>query len=85
MHDLPRYKCHKEVTAARIEAINLHEDGGATIEFYEEGVAAIMVDSGYLLKHQPYKGGYLVQYADGYLSFSPAEAFEEGYTLIDES
>jgi len=28
-------------------------------------------------------GGYYVVYKDGYESFSPAEAFEEGYTLIE--
>ncbi|PYX85030.1 MAG: hypothetical protein DMG70_05000 [Acidobacteria bacterium] len=31
---------------------------------------------------QEYLGGYLVQYEDGYLSWSPAKAFEEGYTRI---
>jgi hypothetical protein len=29
-----------------------------------------------------YIGGYLVQYEDGYLSWSPAKAFEDGYTRI---
>lgn len=28
------------------------------------------------------EGGYYVVYEDGYASFSPAEAFESGYTLI---
>lgn len=27
-------------------------------------------------------GGYLVRYEDGYLSWSPAEAFEAGYSEI---
>lgn len=27
-------------------------------------------------------GGYYVVYEDGYESWSPAEAFEKGYTLI---
>lgn len=31
-----------------------------------------------------YVGGYLVQYEDGYLSWSPAEAFEKGYTPIGD-
>ena len=29
-------------------------------------------------------GGYYVRYPDGYESWSPAEAFEEGYTLVEE-
>ena len=33
-------------------------------------------------KHDPQAGGYYVVYADGYQSFSPAQAFEEGYTRI---
>jgi hypothetical protein len=33
-------------------------------------------------KPMPEVGWYYVQYPDGYESFSPAAAFEEGYTLI---
>lgn len=36
----------------------------------------------YMNKHQPQIGGYYVKYADGYESFSPAEAFESGYTKV---
>ncbi len=37
----------------------------------------------YVNKHRPQPGGYYVQYADGYLSYSPAQAFEGSYTLLD--
>lgn len=40
------------------------------------------VPSSYMQKHSPEAGGYYVQYEDGYVSFSPAAAFEEGYTRI---
>ena len=33
----------------------------------------------------PHVGGYYVLYEDGYESFSPAKAFEEGYTRFDGS
>lgn len=36
-------------------------------------------------KHKPEVGGYYVVYKDGYKSFSPAAAFDEGYTLIAET
>lgn len=36
----------------------------------------------WMTKHNPVVGGYLVLYDDGYCSFSPAEAFESGYTRI---
>ena len=29
-------------------------------------------------------GGYYVRYPDGYESWSPAEAFEDGYTLVED-
>ena len=37
----------------------------------------IRVSDEYLTKHQPHAGGYYVIYADGYESFSRAEAFEQ--------
>ena len=36
----------------------------------------------YMHKHKPEVGGYYVVYEDGYKSFSPAGAFESGYTLL---
>ena len=40
-------------------------------------------DEAYLDKHEPQAGGYYVRYADGYESWSPAEAFENGYMPIN--
>jgi hypothetical protein len=55
---------------------------GAIITPEENGYTAFPVSTEYVRKHKPVVGGYWVQYADGYQSFSPANAFEEGYTLI---
>jgi hypothetical protein len=55
---------------------------GGIITPVEEGYLPIIVGAQFLEKHKPEVGGYFVQYADGYKSFSPAAAFEEGYTLI---
>ena len=44
--------------------------------------ASLTVDDNYMRKHKPQVGGYYVVYKDGYKSFSPASAFEEGYTLV---
>lgn len=55
---------------------------GATIVPEEEGYAPFFVEADYLRKHSPVPGGYFVLYADGYKSFSPAKAFEEGYRRI---
>ena len=90
--EMPRYQCHKKVCALKIKAIDLdiekaraedrETDGSATITPEEEGYAPFKVDALYLRKHQPQAGGYYVVYDDGYKSYSPAEAFETGYTLI---
>lgn len=45
--------------------------------------AAIPVSKEWLDKHNPQPGGYYVVYQDGYASYSPAKAFEEGYTRIE--
>lgn len=48
----------------------------------EAGFVDFCVEADYLRKHKPEVGGYYVVYEDGYKSFSPAKAFEEGYTRL---
>lgn len=89
---MPRYRSHKEVYALKIAAIQRDSDvaraegretdGSAIITPTDAGFAPFAVDAAYLRKHDPQVGGYYVQYADGYTSFSPAAPFEEGYTRI---
>ena len=84
---MPRYKCHKEVWALKIKDISLghqHDDDTeyAVITPVEERYAPFEVSKEYLEKHRPEVGGYYVVYKDGYKSYSPADAFEEGYTRI---
>ena len=86
--EMPRYRCHKEVWALKIAQIHADEvdlaTGGATITPAETGYAPFKVGATYLGKHKPKTGGYYVVYKDGYASFSPAAAFEEGYARIQE-
>ena len=77
--EMPVYKCHKEVWALKIADIAICE-GGALVRPEESGYAAFMVSNEYMHKHKPKIGGYYVVYGDGYKSFSPAIAFEEGYS-----
>ena len=76
---MQRYKCHKEVLAAKIEKIEIVLDGDAvlTLDGEKRGCSAF-----WMKRHNPVVGGYYVEYQDGYASFSPAKAFEEGYTRI---
>jgi hypothetical protein len=87
--EMPRYKCHKEVWALKIKSIEQapadQERANAGGDWYivpeEEGYARFLVGhDDYIKKHMPEAGGYYVVYDDGYKSYSPAKAFEEGYT-----
>jgi len=49
-----------------------------------DGVKKLVdVSSFQISKHNPQIGWYYVVYEDGYVSFSPPDAFEGGYTLIE--
>ena len=87
--EMPKYKCHKEVWGLRIA--DIHFDGGCTklggnvhalLIPTDVRYAPIEVDREYVEKHKPEVGGYYVIYEGGYKSFSPADAFESGYSAI---
>ena len=88
---MPRYRCHKEVWALKIERVQLDRDDarvenretdGSARLIVEGPYSTIRVDADYMRRHKPEAGGYFVVYKDGYRSFSPAAAFEEGYTRL---
>jgi hypothetical protein len=80
---LPRWKSHKEVEAFKIEAVlSFPQPGGLTTLVSVGDGFRVYVNDEYVKKHNPQIGGYYVRYADGYESFSPAEAFEEGYVPL---
>lgn len=91
--EMPRYQSHKKVWALKIAKIEPaadgkvcgptdESDGTAFITPEEEGYGRFLVDREYMNKHRPQVGGYFVQYEGGYKSWSPADAFESGYTRI---
>lgn len=86
---LPRWQCHKVVRAAKIVVVREMNRDGAKL-YLDVGVGMmgaegtdVSVTSDWVTKHRPCPSGYFVVYDDGYQSFSPAEAFEEGYTRIE--
>lgn len=85
-YGIPRYKCHKEVQAARIKAITNNFRGiilqSMTLTFEEPGAKPETVSAAWAERNDPRVGGYFVVYVDGYTSFSPGKAFEDGYTRI---
>ena len=89
--EMPRYKCHKEVWALKIKAIEqapadqerCHASGDWYLTPEDDACGPVLVGhDSYVAKHKPEVGGYYVVYADGYKSYSPAQAFEEGYSRI---
>lgn len=88
--EMPRYKCHKEVQALKIKSVEWEcqpwqgiQSGPATLTFEDERYAPLMVGRQYTARNMKLAaGGYYVVYDDGYQSYSPAEAFEAGYSLI---
>ncbi len=83
---MKRYRSHKVVTAAKITFVDQNERRAV---LHSEGEPGIAVDLEWVDKHAPdgvtsMIDGYYVRYADGYESWSPAAAFEEGYTEVRE-
>lgn len=86
MPELPEYVCHKKVHALKIESVENNgtdstadENPIVTINFVDrrfEPLRGINLRG----KPTPQAGWYMVQYEDGYISFSPEKVFEQGYT-----
>ncbi|EIU1668091.1 TPA: hypothetical protein NIH14_001829 [Pseudomonas aeruginosa] len=77
MIEMPRYQSHKQVWALKLERVDIDAN---TLYPIDKAYAPIAMPTAWMAKHQPQAGGYFVSYKDGYQSYSPAEAFEEGNT-----
>ena len=82
--ELPRYKCHKEVWALKIAAIEIHLDMSAMIVPKDDGYAVFKTRAGWAERFDGSEDdpGVYVQYEDGFTSWSPTKAFEDGYILV---
>lgn len=83
--EMPRYECHKKVWALKIAAFDIETDGG-TITPADPSYLPFPVDAEWVTRYKSDHDdlGYYVVYDDGYKSWSPSDAFEKGYTLIDQ-
>lgn len=82
---LDKYECHKVVRAAKllaVEEVHLLEGFPVRLTFDAEELAQYDVPLDWISSKGAHAGGYFVVYEDGYESFSPAKAFEEGYSLL---
>ena len=86
---LQEFVCHKVVRAAKIVAVGIGPEVPPDaphgtrrgVRLALEGAAHVDVSQLWMQTKAAQPGGYFVQYEDGYSSFSPAKAFEEGYVL----
>lgn len=79
---LPVFQCHKRVRAGQIRAYEIDQDGvKATI--WLDDLPGMVISAGVFARGRPSPGDYFVVYDDGYQSWSPRAAFEDGY-LIEE-
>lgn len=86
-----KYKSHKTVEAAKIIGLDMTSapgpllvlEGGEKQPISDDWVAkrTDALDTGGVWQRGEL--GYFVRYADGYTSWSPAEAFETGYTVLE--
>lgn len=87
-----KWQCHKTVEAFKITETEIRPtiDKGKVVILIGPYGQGEVVDEGWVTKHLPegslhrisLEGGYFVRYPDGYTSWSPAEAFEAGYTEL---
>lgn len=84
---LPTYQCHKSVQAFKIDSVLPISPGvvrlcGVPAAGDPLKIPTADVSSFWFMRHRPRTGGWFVIYGDGYESFSPAEAFEKGYSVV---
>ena len=86
INDLPgfvEYKCHKVVRAMHIAAITQRATPFPGFVLADLASNEWVITTEFMERHNPETGGYIVMYEDGYTSFSPKEAFEDGYALLE--
>jgi hypothetical protein len=83
MSQLADWKCHKIVKAGKILEFGPGFNTPVTVEDVNGAPCKVNIRSDVFARGRPNLGDYLVIYEDGYKSWSPAKAFEDGYTRLD--
>jgi hypothetical protein len=91
-HLIPKYRAHKVVEALKIKVVSVDEttDRTLTVVLFPEDprFQPFPVPQDWYMRNKPASGtldgGYWVRYDNGYTSWSPAKAFDDGYTPATE-
>lgn len=87
-----KYQSHKIVEAGRVLSVGWRDpegwhvyvdtdEGDTLVKLNDEEYQRLVSGND---ESRKLTSGYLVRYSDGYISWSPAAPFEEGYTLVPD-
>lgn len=79
--NMPVYESHKKVRGLKIAEIKPGANGFQALIFEDKRYAPVEVSDQWIQEKHAVAPGYFVLYDDGYTSWSPVQAFEEGNTL----
>lgn len=88
LKEMPRYRSHKEVRALKLREVRPDDVPGHTrfVPDDPEQVPHVYGNDSEVVKRclavEMGDPGYLVVYPDGFMSWSPTQAFEDGYTRL---
>lgn len=83
--EMPQYQSHKKVGALKIADLSIRvHDLSAVITPADKKYAPFETRGGWGERFEGSQDdlGYFIRYADGFTSWSPTKAFEDGYTSI---
>lgn len=86
MTDWPEYESHKIVRAAKIVGFDTRDTGGKVCAMVDPGTGVLEVFNPTVAEmlDKAEVGDWAVLYLDGFKSCSPAKAFEDGYTRVED-
>lgn len=88
MGQLADWKCHKVVKAGKITQLPMKDVPTGNwlvgVEDINGATAQVKMPPDVFIRGMPMMGDYIVIYDDGYKSWSPAKAFEDGYDRVSE-
>lgn len=81
---LPLWQSHRTVHALKIESVDKVTATLYRLTPTDKRYPPFEVTHVYVGMHQVHAGGYYIVHEDGYVTFKPAKAIEEGYNQITD-